>query len=475
MTAARENKGLDMATAVETCRVLVPSGMLSAGCPESAFERGLSFQPHAIAVDAGSTDSGPYYLGAGVSKSTRKAIKRDLRQLMIGRAKLNIPLLVGSCGTSGTDSGVDWLAEICLEIASEERHSLKLALLYSEQSPSQVIDYVARGAVSPLPPAPPLTADRIKECDHIVALMGFEPFERSIAQGADIVLAGRTTDTAVLAAVPLMRGLPSGPCWHAAKIAECGGLCTTIPRNGGVMLFIDAEGFEVEPLAIDNSCTPQSVSAHMLYENADPYELKEPGVLLCSGNAVYKAVDSRRVRVTGSSCIKMPYTLKLEGAGVVGYRTMVFSSIADPRVLERLDDFLKRLTNYLTTSIGRVLGYAGDYALQLRPYGAGVLRAPGDVQTYPDASEIGLMVIISAKTQAVATEIAKFCNPILLHFPLEPDDALPSFAFPFSPAEVELGRHFEFKLNHVVAIDDPQELVRVRFFSVHNGERHAAA
>jgi len=98
--------------------------------------------------------------------------------------------------------------------------------------------------------------------------MGYEPFAAALREGADIVLAGRTTDTAVLAAVPLMRGFPAGPSWHAGKIAECGGLCTTSTRRGGVMLFIDEEGFDVEPLHIDNSCTPYSVSAHMLYENA---------------------------------------------------------------------------------------------------------------------------------------------------------------------------------------------------------------
>jgi len=49
---------------------------------------------------------------------------------------------------------------------------------------------------------------------------------------ADIVLGGRTTDTAVLAAVPVLRGAGAGAAWHAAKIAECGALCTMQPRAG---------------------------------------------------------------------------------------------------------------------------------------------------------------------------------------------------------------------------------------------------
>src|SRR4030081_1315214 len=105
-------------TGSTVCRVLVPSGVLGSGCPQAAFDRGLSLAPHVIAVDAGSTDSGPYYLGAGVTRMTRKAVKRDRRQLMVGRAQVGIPLLIGSCGTSGTDAGVDWLVEICAEIAA---------------------------------------------------------------------------------------------------------------------------------------------------------------------------------------------------------------------------------------------------------------------------------------------------------------------------------------------------------------------
>lgn len=460
----------------EACRVLVPSGVLGSGCPQAAFDRGLTLKPHAIAVDAGSTDSGPYYLGAGVSKMTRKAVKRDLRQLMIGRAALGIPLLIGSCATSGTDAGVDWMAEICAEIAAEEGQSVRVALLYSEQDPVVLGGYLDRGAISPLPPADPLTRETLDACAHVVGLLGYEPFAKALDAGADIVLAGRTTDTAVLAAVPLMRGLPAGPSWHAAKTAECGGLCTTKTRQGGVMLSIDAGGFEVEPLEATNTCTPWSVSAHMLYENSDPHRLREPGVLLDAEAAVYTALDERTVRVTGSTHEATPYTLKLEGSGPVGYRTMVFSAIADPKILASLDVFLSRLTKRLVAGITTVLGYAPDtYDLDIRPYGAGALAQPGQPKPAAPPQEVGLMALVTASTQEMATEVAMFANPLLLHFPLNPDDPMPSFAFPFSPAEVELGALYEFKLQHVVHVDDPSELVRTRTMVIEEGVRRADA
>ena len=85
-----------------------------------------------------------------------------------------------------------------------------------------------------------------------------------------MIIAGRATDTAVIAAAALRAGCPPGPTWHAAKTAECGGQCTTNPRGGGVLVEIDDDGFTVEPLDLTSACTPMSVAAHMVYENANP-------------------------------------------------------------------------------------------------------------------------------------------------------------------------------------------------------------
>lgn len=459
-----------------TCRVLVPSGVLGSGCPPEALERGLSLRPDAIAVDAGSTDSGPHYLGTGTTKMTRKAIKEDLRQLMVARDRLAIPLLIGSCGTSGTDAGVDWTAEICREIAREEGLTARVARLYSQQDPAVLSKLLQTNSISPLPPFGPLDPETLVECSHIVGLLGYEPLADALKDGADIVLAGRTTDTAVLAAVPLMRGLPPEFCWHAAKIAECGGLCTTRSRQGGVMLSIDPEGFNVEPLHAANTCSTFSVSAHLLYENSDPYRLLEPGIVLDTEHAVYEQMDDRTVRVTGTRIENVPYTMKLEGAAPAGYRTMLFSGIADPKVLASIDIWLDRLSARLHRGISEILGYdSSQYELDIRPYGWNALDPSAKKKAGGPPIEVGLMLLATAQTQEHATEIAKYCNPFLLHFPLHDDDPLPSFAFPYSPAEVDLGPVFEFRLNHVVHLDSPTQLVRKEWESIGGGEGHDAA
>lgn len=79
-------------------RILSPTAILGYGFPLESFKEGLKREPHVIAVDAGSTDPGPYYLGAGVSFTNRGAVKRDLEFLLEAAVSRKIPLLVGTAG-----------------------------------------------------------------------------------------------------------------------------------------------------------------------------------------------------------------------------------------------------------------------------------------------------------------------------------------------------------------------------------------
>jgi hypothetical protein len=456
-------------------RVLVPAGVLGWGVSADELEAGLALMPHAIAVDAGSTDSGPAYLATGRSKYGRQSVKRDLSLLMDARRRAGIPLLIGSCGTSGCDMAVDQTLEIALEVAREQGDALRIAVIYSEQDPEDLKARGAAGMVTPLAPAGPLDNASLEACTHIVALMGPEPYMAAIAAGADIVLGGRTTDTAVLAAIPLMHGVDVAAAWHAAKIAECGGLCSIHPTSPGVMMSIDRDGFSIEPLSPQNRCTPETVSAHMLYENSDPFRLVEPGGVLDVTDAQYSALDHRRVRVTGSRWETRPYTMKLEGAGGGPFQTIMLVGIEDPAVLEDVDSFLGRMALGLRARLNRTLGAeAGSIDVSLRPYGWNAVSGRPVGGNAAPPREIGLMFIATAPTQAMATEAARVCNPLFFHFPVHEGQELPSYAFPFSPAEIERGEVFEFHLNHVVHTTSPFELARTRWVEVPAAARIAA-
>jgi hypothetical protein len=421
--------------------LVFPSGMLGAGLNAEFVARGVALGATAISIDAGSTDSGPYYLGAAESKSSAAAVKRDLRILLLAARGAGIPLIIGSCGTNGTDSGVDWTAALVEEVSAEEGLSFTLARIYSEQTARTILEALEAGAVEALAPSGTLEVRTVQACTHIVAVMGHEPIVAALEAGADVVLAGRA--------------------WHAAKTVECGDQCTTRPRGGGVFVTIDQEGFTVEPLDPAAACTPTSVAAHMLYENANPFRLREPSGTLDTSQATYTPVDERVVRVEGSwfETTEQP-TIKLEGSGVSGYETTSFVAIADPAVLPRIDEWVQALQTRLHGRVHDLIGLdQQDYTVQLRCYGRdgvlGALAPNGQVPT-----EVGILLKVRGPDQATATAIAKTANPLLLHLPLEGMTDLPSYAFATSPAEAERGAAYEFHLNHVMHVTDPTEPFR---------------
>jgi hypothetical protein len=454
-----------------TVNVLVPVGSLGAGVHEDEVRYGLACGAHAIASDAGSTDSGAAYLALGISKYSREAIKRDLRILMAAQAEARIPLMIGSCGQSGGDPGLEWTRDIAIEIARELRLAPRIAVIYSGQDREVLKLKNARGKIQPLPPHGSLSDATIDECAHIVAAMGPEPYIAALQERADIVLGGRTTDPAVLAAMPLCKGVAAASAWHAGKIGECGAQCTVNPAGGkGVLLRVSDDWFDVEPLALQNRCDPHSVSAHMLYENSDPFHLTEPGGLLDVSAARYEQVDDRTVRVTGARWEPRPYTMKLEGAAPGPFQTIMLIGIEDPDVLAQLDLFHDRLHAALCGRAASILGAnAGDYHISLRLYGWNAVSGRPVPRGTAAPREIGVLCVITAATQSLANQIAKACNPYFFHFPIRHGIELPSYGFPFSPAEIERGRVYEFRLNHVIQTDDPLELEHTEWVDLKGG------
>ncbi|MCU1430289.1 MAG: hypothetical protein JWL83_4289 [Actinomycetia bacterium] len=440
--------------------ILVPTGMLGAGFPTATIDRGIELGADAIAVDAGSTDSGPFYLGTGQAKTTTAQVEHDLRVLLLSAVNASIPLLIGSCGTSGTDSGVNWIAGMARRIASEAHLAFTLACIYSEQDADDLVTALNDGLIRPLAPARALSEATLKSCSHIVGLMGHEPISAALRAGADVVLAGRATDTAVIAAVALDHGLPAGPTWHGAKTVECGGMCTTNPTAGGVLLEIDHTGFTVTPLDAGAACTPTSIAAHMLYENANPFELREPPGTLDTTDATYRALDARVVRVEGSVFEPADtYTIKLEGSAPVGYETVTIVGIRNPAVIADIETWTDFLTMLVDDRVSTVLGVARDaYDFDVSRYGYDAVLGP--LEPEHTSHEIGILFRVRAGDQATATAIAKVANPMLLHLPLPHAKSMPSFAFPFSPAEIERGAAYEFVLNHTVAPATPTSMFR---------------
>src|SRR5690606_20336410 len=113
--------------------------------------------------------------------------------------------------------------------------------------------------IRPLDPAPHLDESVIDRASHVVGMMGVEPLQRALDAGAELVIAGRCSDAALYAALPIMKGLPPGLSWHAGKVVECGTLVCEVAGKGVVFGSVSPDEVVIRPFGKGLRCTPQSV------------------------------------------------------------------------------------------------------------------------------------------------------------------------------------------------------------------------
>ncbi len=445
------------------------SFFVGAGFPDNSVATAADLKLDFIGADAGTIDVGPYQLAGDGTIFSGPLCRYDLkRSLLLARAK-KIPLVIGSCGGSGRDWGVDWFAGMLREIAKEAGLApFKVARIYSEIDRSYLAAKIRKGHIRPLSGLQlPYTEEHVARSTRITSVMGAEPFIEALKQGADVVLAGRATDSAIFSAIPLSKGYPPGVAWHAAKVAECGGAIGEPARPDLLRVSLDEEGFVVTTLSTGSRCTPWSVSAHQLYENGDPTRFVEPSGTINTKNVAYSAADERSVRITGATFEHAPgYTLKLEGVEPAGYQSIALASYNDSVLLEELPAWLERTRAEINAKLNRVFGPdASKATLTIRTYGAGNGSDLFNLRpvTVPAADAFFVLDAV-APTQELASSVATVAWHTLIHFPPSGwRGGLVTAAWPFNPPVIERGLMHRFNVNHIIDVDDPLEALRFEY------------
>lgn len=233
-----------------------------------------------------------------------------------------------------------------------------MVALFARVDKGLVIDRLHAGTISGCGQAvPPLTDDLVRDTPQIVAQMGPQPFIQAMQQNPDfdIIVGGRAYDPSPYIAYSEIchqkfKGVSSkaedpviwGGFAHMGKIMECGGLCATPKSQGAVATVFSGGSFEITPTDLSARCTPTSVAAHALYENSRPDLHFGPGGHLDSARTEYEQLlDGRTTRVRGGEFISAAgknesYTVKLEGARSVGYRSMFVGAMRDRGLLLEL-------------------------------------------------------------------------------------------------------------------------------------------
>ncbi|MFB6080026.1 MAG: acyclic terpene utilization AtuA family protein [Haloferacaceae archaeon] len=449
---------------MDECVTLSPLGILGYGIPEDSIRRAKEeYEIDVIAVDAGSVDPGPNYLGMGESFTDHDMVKRDLEILLDARADLDVPLLVGTAGGAGAEPHLNWLDGILTDLLREGDRSLAVARIYTDVDREYLRAKRDAGEVSELDHHVALTDERLAETSTMVAQIGHEPYVEALSAGADVVLGGRSSDLAPFSAVPLQEGFDRGLTAHMAKILECGAHATEAGTGAdGLIGILGEDRFEVVPPNPEKRCTVESVSAHTLYEKANPHRIHLPGGHVDVSAATFEQVADRRVRVAGSRFhATEPRAVLVEGVRRRGYRTITVAGIRDPTTLDHLDDLVAGTT-------ARVAEFfddrADEYDLAVRTYGVDAvpLYEVDRGETPETPPEVGVVIDALASTQEFADTVCSMARSTLLHHPFEGRTATGgNLAFPYSPSDVSVGEVYEFSVHHLVEDVAPSRLATV--------------
>ena len=443
-------------------KILSCTGIVGYGFPEESFFAGVAQKPDLIACDAGSTDPGPYYLGAGIPFTNATAVKRDMTLMLKAARELDIPLVIGTCGGAGATPHLEREVGILKEIAKENDLCFKLAVISAEFDKEYLIGALHDGKMAKLGPAPDITEEEINASTHIVAQMGVEPIIKALDDGAQVVLCGRCYDPAAFAAPAIRLGYDRALALHLGKILECAAICAT-PGSGSdcIMGYLGEDYFKVEPLNPIRSCTPLSVSAHTLYEKTNPYLLPGPGGMLDISQATFTADSDRCVKVMGSKFIpeEVP-SVKLEGAKQAGFRTISICANRDPIFISQVDDILEGLRKRTADNLSADF----DYRLDFIVYGKNGVMGALEPLTEITSHEICIVIDVVADTQEHANAVCAVARSTLLHYGYPGRIATAgNLAFPFSPSDVKVGPVFVFSVYGLLKGEDPVKIFPCRY------------
>lgn len=444
-----------------------PTSKLGVGFPLSSFEAALKRDPDYIGLDAGSSDTGPFNLGSGQNTAhPREGQVRDLQLLIPAAIEHEMPLLVGTAGHAGGNPHLQLVREILEEVVKKNNLHLRVAYIHAEQKKEFLKKKLADGKIKPLNPwgfsqTMPISNKTIDGSARIVAVMGTEPYMKALDKGAQVVIAGRSADPAVLAAVPLKRGFPPGPVWHASQVA-CDGYEGFGGVPDGLIARIERDHFVIEHPDPRAKCDRTNIIELALHETGSPFRVYQPSGVIDTTKARFEQLSENSVKVTGSIFESTKYTLKLEGVRKVGYRTIFFGGIRDRQIISQIDDWLAALRKTVESALqimyGRDLS-PEEYSMNFRVYGKnGVMGALEPIKQIT-SHEVFILAEVIASTEEMSYAISQRARQTMMHFPaLSGSRSETTLALPFSPMNIKVGAVYRWSMNHVVEVDDASEI-----------------
>jgi Acyclic terpene utilisation family protein AtuA len=310
-------------------------------------------------------------------------------------------------------------ARACAEVM--RRHGLdgrKIALVTGDDLMPDLDGYMADGfEFKHMETGEPLGANR-NRLVSANAYIGVRPIVQALADGADLVLAGRVTDPA-LALGPAIHAHG----WHednwnrlaggtvAGHLIECGtqvtgGISTNwldIPDPAGIgfpIVEVSADGLAVvtKPEGTGGRVTEHTVKEQLLYEIGDPKNFITPDVIVDFTSLRVQDLGDDRVLVSGARGRPPGDDFKVSAALVGGYMASGELTVFGERAVEKAT----RAGESVIERLRRVGVQFESTRVECLRTGASVPGAsgPGTEEADRGVTEVGLRVTVQDRDQA---------------------------------------------------------------------------
>ncbi|MCM3584183.1 DUF1446 domain-containing protein [Mesobacillus maritimus] len=264
------------------------------------------------------------------------------------------------------------------------------------------------------------------------AYIGARPIVRALEQGADIVVTGRTTDTAQFLA-PLIYEFGWGEEeWDKlasgvfmGHLLECSAQSTGGNFSGN---WQDIEGFDRMGYPIaevsENGefviskvedrgglVTIDTVKEQMLYEIHDPSAYLTPDVIVDLTNVRLENIGPNQVRVTGTRGKPRPDSLKVVMGYEDGYAGQVIVGFSWPDAMQKARKVDEVIRIQLERNGLRYQEVRTDFM------GYNALSGPLAHENESELNEVFLRMVVKAKTKQEAAKFSRLFPPLALNGP----------------------------------------------------------
>ena len=204
------------------------------------------------------------------------------------------------------------------------------------------------------------------------------------------------------------------------------------------------------------------VIAHgVFYERRDPTNPEYmPGGHLNIEKAKWEQIDENTTRASGGVWVDDPYTVKLEGVKMIGYRTICIAGMRDPWLISKVEDgsYLKMSEETARKKIFDVGISAEDYKIYYKVYGLNGVMGALEPEKKIHSHEVCFLVDVIGKSPGISKAVCMLARLQLLHlaYPGRMTTA-GNVAFPFSPSDIYVGETYIFNIWHLLPLEGEEK------------------